>query len=73
MWHPLLWRPDPAVGVVPTPASVRRRRPGGARLGESQSAKVQVSKLLRQWHGPTGFFRQEGKAPKVRYFPKATG
>jgi len=37
-------------------------------LGESQSARVDVSRYLREWSGPGGFLRREGKPPKVRYF-----
>jgi ATP-dependent DNA helicase RecG len=38
-------------------------------LGESKSAQVEVSRLLKQWSGVEGFLRREGKPPKVRYFP----
>ena len=37
-------------------------------LGDSKSARVEVSRYLRQWSGPDGFLRREGKPPKVRYF-----
>ena len=40
-------------------------------LGESQTARVQVSRLLRRWSNPDGFLRREGNPPKVRYFPVA--
>jgi ATP-dependent DNA helicase RecG len=40
-------------------------------LGESQTAKVEVSRHLRAWSGPEGFLRREGKPPKVRYFPRS--
>ena len=39
-------------------------------LGESQSARVEVSRYLRKWSGKDGFLIKEGKPPKVRYFPK---
>ncbi len=39
-------------------------------LGESQSARVEISKLLNRWSRATGFLRREGKSPKVRYFPR---
>lgn len=38
-------------------------------LGESPSARVEVSRYLRQWSGEGGFLRREGKPPSVRYFP----
>ena len=42
-------------------------------LGESQSARVEVSKYLRVWSSRTGFLRREGtKGPKVRYLPLDT-
>ncbi|HEY3569790.1 MAG TPA: ATP-binding protein [Thermoanaerobaculia bacterium] len=42
-------------------------------LGESQSARVEVSKYLRAWSSRTGFLRREGtKGPKVRYLPLDT-
>jgi hypothetical protein len=37
-------------------------------LGESQTAKVEVSRLFKKWCGPAGFLRREGKPPKVRYY-----
>lgn len=40
-------------------------------LGESQTAKVEVSRYLRKWSGAGGFLRREGVPPKVRYFPGA--
>ena len=39
-------------------------------LGESDTDKVGVSKLLRKWSGADGFLRREGKPPKVRYYPR---
>jgi ATP-dependent DNA helicase RecG len=39
-------------------------------LGESQSARVEVSRYLRQWSGSDGFLRREGRASKTRYFPR---
>jgi ATP-dependent DNA helicase RecG len=39
-------------------------------LGESQSARVEASRYLRNWSGEGGFLRREGKAPKVCYFPR---
>ena len=39
-------------------------------LGESQTARVAVSRYLKEWAGPKGFLRREGKPPKVRYFGK---
>ena len=38
-------------------------------LGESQSARVEVSRYFRQWSAQDGFLRREGTGPKVRYFP----
>lgn len=38
-------------------------------LGESQSARVEVSRYLKTWSGSAGFLRREGKPPKVRYLP----
>jgi len=38
-------------------------------LGDSKSARVDISRYLRQWSAPGGFLRREGKPPKVRYFP----
>lgn len=38
-------------------------------LGESESAKVEVSRLFKKWTGSGGFLRREGKPPKVRYYP----
>ncbi len=37
-------------------------------LGESKSARVEVSRYLRRWSAPDGFLRREGVPPKVRYF-----
>src|SRR5262249_32757961 len=39
-------------------------------LGDSQTAKVEVSRLLKKWSGADGFLRREGKPPKVRYYSK---
>jgi len=39
-------------------------------LGESKSAKVEVSRRLRAWSGEGGFLRREGKPPFVRYHPR---
>lgn len=36
-------------------------------LGNSNSAQVEVSRLLKKWSGPEGFLRREGKPPQVRY------
>ncbi len=36
-------------------------------LGESNTARVEISRLLRKWSGPVGFLRREGKPPKVAY------
>lgn len=41
-------------------------------LGESQSARVEVSRYLRQWSEEEGFLRREGKSPKVLYLPRGT-
>jgi ATP-dependent DNA helicase RecG len=39
-------------------------------LGESQTARVEVSRYLREWSGADGFLRREGtRGPNVRYFP----
>jgi ATP-dependent DNA helicase RecG len=39
-------------------------------LGDSQSARVEVSKYLNAWSSPTGFLRREGtRGPKVHYLP----
>jgi ATP-dependent DNA helicase RecG len=40
-------------------------------LGESQSARVEASRYLRNWSGEGGFLRREGKPPKICYFPRA--
>ena len=41
-------------------------------LGESQTARVEVSRYLRAWSGSDGFLRREGtRGPNVRYFPKS--
>jgi hypothetical protein len=36
-------------------------------LGESQSAKVAVSRLLKKWSGPGGFLAQSGRSQKTIY------
>lgn len=36
-------------------------------LGESQSARVEISRLLRKWCGPDGFLDRSGKPPSVTY------
>lgn len=36
-------------------------------LGESQSARVEVSRFLRKWSGAEGFLVRKGKPPKVSY------
>ncbi len=41
-------------------------------LGESKTARVEASRLLRAWsEGADAFLRREGKPPKVRYLPRA--
>ncbi len=37
-------------------------------LGESQTAKVEISRHLKRWSSEDGFLRREGAPPKVRYF-----
>jgi ATP-dependent DNA helicase RecG len=37
-------------------------------LGESQSARVEVSRCLRKWSGRDGFLRREGGGRHTRYF-----
>jgi len=37
-------------------------------LGESPSAKVEASRLLKKWSDPDGFLDVEGNPPKRRYF-----
>ncbi len=39
-------------------------------LGESQSARVEVSRYLKAWSGPDEFLRREGNPPNVRYFSR---
>jgi ATP-dependent DNA helicase RecG len=39
-------------------------------LGESQSARVQVSQMLARWSTEDGFLRREGQPPKVKYYPR---
>lgn len=41
-------------------------------LGEAQTARVEVSRYLKEWSEPGGFLRREGKPPKVRYFGNDT-
>jgi ATP-dependent DNA helicase RecG len=36
-------------------------------LGESQTARVEVSRYLKDWSGPDGFLDREGNPPKVIY------
>lgn len=36
-------------------------------LGESQSARVEISRLLRKWSSPEGFLERSGKPPAVTY------
>ncbi|MGQ4808740.1 hypothetical protein NKDENANG_02128 [Candidatus Entotheonellaceae bacterium PAL068K] len=41
-------------------------------LGESQTARVEVSRYLKKWSGPGGFLQREGtRGPNVRYFPRS--
>lgn len=40
-------------------------------VGDSQSAKVQVSRLLRTWSGPDAFLGKTGKPPATRYYHKS--
>ncbi|MBI4622815.1 MAG: ATP-binding protein [Verrucomicrobia bacterium] len=35
------------------------------RVGESQSARVEISRLLRKWSGAEGFLVRDGKPPSV--------
>lgn len=46
-----------------TPAEIR----GLLGLGDSQSARVQTSRMCREWSGPSGFLRLEGTTPRHRY------
>ena len=39
-------------------------------LGESKSARAEVSRYLKHWSGEGGFLYREGKSPKVCYFPR---
>jgi ATP-dependent DNA helicase RecG len=39
-------------------------------LGESQSARVEISRLLRKWCAADGFLNREGKPPSVVYHLK---
>ncbi len=36
-------------------------------LGESQTARVEVSRYLKEWAGPDGFLTREGNPPKTIY------
>lgn len=36
-------------------------------LGESRSARVEISRLLRKWRGQEGFLDRKGEPPKVTY------
>jgi ATP-dependent DNA helicase RecG len=36
-------------------------------LGDSATARVQVSRYLKQWSSKSGFLRMEGRSPKNRY------
>ena len=36
-------------------------------LGESNSARVEISRLLRKWSGSEGFLTRDGKPPRVTY------
>jgi ATP-dependent DNA helicase RecG len=36
-------------------------------LGESRSARVEISRLLRKWSGAGEFLVREGKPPRVTY------
>jgi len=41
-------------------------------LGESQTARVEISRYLKEWSGPDGFLRRKGtRGPNVQYFPKS--
>lgn len=42
-------------------------------LGESKSARVEISRLLRKWSGPDGFLDRNGKPPKVAYQLRSRG
>ena len=42
-------------------------------LGESQTARVEVSRYLKEWSGPKGFLTREGNPPKVVYRARSTG
>jgi len=42
-------------------------------LGESQSARVEISRLLRKWSGPEGFLDRNGEPPKVTYRLRSDG
>jgi ATP-dependent DNA helicase RecG len=39
-------------------------------VGESHSARVEVSRYLRGWSGDGGFLRRKGSPPKVLYLPR---
>lgn len=42
-------------------------------LGESQSARVEISRLLRKWSGADGFLDRKGEPPKVTYRLRGDG
>lgn len=39
-------------------------------LGDSQTARVDVSRYLKKWSGPNGFLKRHGVPPKVHYVSK---
>ncbi|HUY36141.1 MAG TPA: RNA-binding domain-containing protein [Pirellulales bacterium] len=39
-------------------------------LGESAAARVEMSRIFKEWASEQGFLRQKGRGPSVRYFPK---
>jgi ATP-dependent DNA helicase RecG len=39
-------------------------------LGDSQTARVDVSRYLKKWSGPNGFLKRHGMPPKVHYVSK---
>jgi len=39
-------------------------------LGDSQAAKVEVSRLPKKWSWPDGVLRKEGRTRTLRYMPK---
>ncbi|HTO02227.1 MAG TPA: RNA-binding domain-containing protein, partial [Opitutus sp.] len=42
-------------------------------LGESQSARAEISRHLRKWSGPDGFLDRKGEPPKVTYRLRSDG